>query len=328
MAITLNSKHKIQTKGINNREIKDSLTVEDFIDLHTDFIREKQLENLRPRTIEDHKMLFGYLSKWLQASHWFVPNQRISSTLFLEYKEYLIYEKQYAPTTVNVRLRPIKTYINWLLKHGHINTNYNHFIKLAKTTDDRINPLSKTEVKNLLAAMGDETYARYRDYILSLLILDCGIRTTEALTLTYHDVNFKDSYVIVKASESKTRTERILPISRRTLGYLKHLKEISLEHNKEYLFLASTGENRLKINDLQHNFRRYKKEANISKKCSPYVLRHTFASTMIKQGMDVFTLQRIMGHKNITTTRQYIHLDNTDIRNKHKESGILNYFLD
>lgn len=88
----------------------------------------------------------------------------------------------------------------------------------------------------MLNAIGDDTYARFRDYIISILILDCGIRTTESLTLTYHDVNYKNSYVVVKASESKTRNERILPISRRTLGYLKHLKDISLKYIKSTFF--------------------------------------------------------------------------------------------
>jgi len=81
-----------------------------------------------------------------------------------------------------------------LLKHGHISINYNHFIKLVKTTDDRINPLSRTEVKDLLNAIGDETYARFRDYIISILILDCGIRTTEALTLTHYEVHFNSCF--------------------------------------------------------------------------------------------------------------------------------------
>jgi len=74
----------------------------------------------------------------------------------------------------------------------------------------------------------------------------------------------------------------------------------------EYLFLSTTGLKRIDANDIFHNFRQYKKDAGIIKKCTLYVLRHTFAAEMVKKGVDIFTLQRMMGHKNITTTRQYV----------------------
>jgi len=327
MAINLKQKHRIQTSVNVDRPKDDTLTIEDFINYHTDFVREKQLENLSLRTIEDHKILFRYLTRWIEQSHWSDTNQCVQKSIFLDYKEYMLFEKNYAPCTVNLRLRPIKTYINWLLKQEHIKVNYNNFIKLVKVSDDRVHPLSRAEVKRLINAIGDSTYARYRDLIITLTILDCGIRIFELLQLTVHDVNFKESFILVRASVSKTRTERVLPISRQTLAYLEQLRDIALEQNQEHLFLASSGENVLNRNDVFHNFRRYKAEANITKKCTPYVLRHTFATEMVKIGVDIFTLQRMMGHKNITTTRQYVFLDNEDLISKHKSSGILNHFL-
>lgn len=159
MAITLKSKHKIRTNVQNNRQLKDTLPYQDFIELHTDFVREKQLENLSERTISDHKMFFGYFTKWLLQSNWFEPDQCISKSVFLDYKEYMMHEKKYASCTINQRLRLIKTYINWLIKHGHITMNYNNFIKLVKVSDNRVQPLS---IK-LLATIGNETYARFRD---------------------------------------------------------------------------------------------------------------------------------------------------------------------
>lgn len=239
----------------------------------------------------------------------------------------MIYDKNYAPCTINLRLRPLKTYINWLLRHDHISINYNHFIKLVKVSDDRVHPLSIPDVKKLLNAIGDDTYARYRDYSISLTILDCGIRINELIQLTVHDITFQESFILVRVSISKNRTERVLPISRHTFSYIKQLSDIAKEENQTFIFLASSGKNAIKKDDIFHNFRRYKKEAGIINKCTPYVLRHVFATQMVKQGVDIFTLQRMMGHKNITTTRQYIYLDNNNIIAKHKASGILNRFL-
>lgn len=327
MAITLNSTHKIKTSIRNNQQKSDILTLQHFIDLHTDFVREKQLENLSPRTINDHKYLFTFFTRWLPTSNWSDTNQSVQKSTFIDYKEYMLCEKNYAPCTVNIRLRPLKAYINWLYKNHHITINYNTFIKVVKVSDDRVHPLSKSDVKKLINTIGDHTYARYRDLILTLTILDTGIRINELLQLTLHDINFRESYIVVQASVSKTRTERILPISRYTLSYLESLKDIALEQGQEHLFLSTTGKKPIGAQDIFLNFRRYKEEAGIIKKCTPYVLRHTFATEMVKCGVDIFTLLRLKGHKKITTIRQYVFLDNADIIAKHKESGILVHFL-
>ena len=137
------------------------------------------------------------------------------------------------------------------------------------------------------------------------------------LNLKVDDIYSKEKYILVRAKVSKTRTERILPISSQVINLLSQLCEISGEFNQEYIFLSSTGKNKIGTQDIFHNFRRYKKGANIKQKCTPYVLRHTFATEMVKKGMDIFTLQRIMGHKNITTTRQYVFIGENDIKNSH-----------
>ena len=335
MAITLKAKNRIQTSMKGVHKIQEELTIQEFIDLHTDFIRDKRLENLSQRTIEDHIYLFSFFTRWITKSHWFdgnqyeenITKQYLNKHIFNEYKEYMIYEKHYAACTVNVRLRPLKTYINWLNKNNFISINYNLFIKLLKTDEDKVRPLTKMEIKKLLETISDYTYARFRDSIITLTILDCGIRIKELLSLTIYDINEKDSYLNIRASVSKTRSERILPISKYTLNLIVQLKNIAIENNNEYLFLSTSGKNAIHTQDIFHNFRRYKAEAGIIQKCTPYILRHTFATEMVKQGVDIFTLQRIMGHKNITTTRQYIHLDNNDLIFKHNEIHILDHFL-
>ncbi len=324
MAISMNGRNKIETTVKNDQLSKKELLVKDFIVLHTEFVRDKMLENLAQKTIKDHKNISNFLVRWIEQSHWSDKNQYVAKSLFLDYKEHMMFEKNYAPCTVNVRLRPIKAYINWLLKNEHLNTNYN---KLVKVAEDRVHPLTKSEIKKLINAIGNCTYARFRDLTISICILDCGIRIGELLQLTYHDVSFSKSYIIVRAEVSKTRTERVLPISRQTLSHLEQLKDIAIEQNQTHLFLSTTGEKVIAESDVFTNFRKYKEEANITKKCTPYILRHTFATEMVKKGVDIFTLQRMMGHKNITTTRQYVFLNEDDIINKHREVDILNSLL-
>ncbi len=71
---------------------------------HTYIYTDTKIQSELLQRIEDHKILFRYLTRWIEASAWFDTNQRVCKTLFLERKEFLVYEKKYAPTTVNVRL--------------------------------------------------------------------------------------------------------------------------------------------------------------------------------------------------------------------------------
>lgn len=323
----MKGRKKIETSVKTDLISNSELTVDDFISLHIDFMRDKMLENLAHVTIQDHKNIFKFFVRWLKQTHWFDENQHVGKTLFLEYKEYLIFERNYAPCTVNVRLRPLRTYINWLLRNHYITTDYTIFLKLVRVPEDRVQPLSKTEVRKLINVIGNYTYARFRDLALTICILDCGIRIGELLQLTYFDINFTGGYIVVRAEVSKTRTERILPVSKKTLDFLQQLKDITVEQKQIHLFLSTTGKKVIAESDIFTNFRKYKKEANITKKCTPYVLRHTFATGMVKKGVDIFTLQKMMGHKNITTTRQYVYLGEEDILKKHKEIDILSDFL-
>ena len=108
MAITLKQKHRIQTSGKNNQVNTTTITYSDFINLHPNFIQEKSLENLSSRTINDHKMFFGYFTNWLNESNWFDVNQGIQKSVFLDYKEYMLFDKKYASCTINLRLRTLK----------------------------------------------------------------------------------------------------------------------------------------------------------------------------------------------------------------------------
>jgi len=70
-------------------------------------------------------------------------------------------------------------------------------------------------------------------------------------------------------------------------------------------------------------FRNYGRKAGIKGRCTPHVFRHTFATNFIRKGGNVFTLQRIMGHSTLLTTRKYIQLDIEDLKQKHKQFSLL-----
>ncbi len=70
-----------------------------------------------------------------------------------------------------------------------------------------------------------------------------------------------------------------------------------------------------------------RRKAGVTVRCTPYIFRHTFATNFVKRGGDVFTLQKIMGHSDISTTRKYIQLTDEDLKNKHRMINTVDDFI-
>lgn len=306
-------------------ESTNSLSVLDFVKLHDTFVNQKRLEGLAPRTLSDYVTHMNYLKRWLETEQRLVGNRWLEKALFNEYSAQMILNN-FAPNTINIRLRTLKTYLNWLRSESYLVEDLASKIKYLRVPKDTIKPLSSIEIKRVLKAVDTSSYAGFRDYCLMILILDNGIRINEAVNIKVDDVDIKRKVLVVRGATAKTRNERFLPISKKTAGLLEQLIQIAKDNSEEYLFLSSLG-GRLDTLIAIKNFRKYAKKAGLNKRCTPHIWRHTFAVNAVKAKMDVFTLQRILGHASLSTTRLYVQLDDEFITAKHSEAGVLNRFL-
>ncbi|BEP29717.1 hypothetical protein [Helicovermis profundi] len=93
MAISMKGKTNYKTTMNNIPKYREKMLIQTYLDLHDEFIRDKELENLSDRTIKDHIYIFKIFSKWLLASDWSYENQYVQKALFIDYKDYMINEK-------------------------------------------------------------------------------------------------------------------------------------------------------------------------------------------------------------------------------------------
>ena len=179
-------------------------------------------------------------------------------------------------------------------------------------------------IRELLKQPDRTTFSGLRDYVFMLLTLDTGIRPFEALQLRANDVT--KNGVMIAEKVSKTRQPRILPISIQTIHAINKLLSVRHQTWDEtgFIFCSQSG-NRLDTRGLQLRFRQYSKDVGVT--VTPYHLRHVFALTFIRNGGDVFALQRIMGHSKLDMTRHYVNLVQTDIVKSHAKASPLTTFL-
>ncbi|MPN37926.1 Tyrosine recombinase XerC [bioreactor metagenome] len=161
---------------------------------------------------------------------------------------------------------------------------------------------------------------------MMLVMLETGVRVNEACNIMITDINKKMKLLTIRGEVAKTREERHLPISTKTMKFLERLINVAETNGELYLFNSSYG-NKLETLSVIKNFEKYGKRAGITHRCTPHIFRHTMAVNSVKAGMDIFTLQKLLGHSNITTTRQYIQLNTEDLISMHNKVNVINKFI-
>lgn len=279
------------------------------------FVLFKKAEGQSARTIKDYSCHIAHLfnecpQAWNPAD---ASRARAAVLSFLS-------QDGIAPATFNIRLNCLKAFFSWLVDEGAFTGNPVEGIKKRKA-EPRIVQHSAEVLTKLLNLPDKSTYCGKRDYALMCMSLDTAIRPSEALSLTVDDVNLKDMVVLVRASISKTRKSRTLPFSVETA---RAIQALIMARPKEWdtplLFTNHEGE-RLTASGWRQRLKKIYAPKLGLKRLSPYDLRHDAALHFLRNGMNPFALQAIMGHSNLETTKHYIALVEADIREAHEAAS-------
>lgn len=320
-------------KPIKRRRTAPLRTTENDISISFDDARDyvyayKKSEGLREKTLEDYIQMQDYFRDWMKEHYpEIIYINDVTSGMIREYINFLqtdhfnnrTQEYGLSPVTINIRIRNMGAFYNVLHKEKFINHNPMALIKMLKTDEDTFKPLTEDEINRLLSVPNIEEYAQFRDLVSMTLILDTGIRVSEMFDLKIEHVDFKSRAIYLPGEISKNRKSRILPLSNHVLSLLMELiTEVKHNWNADYVFVSNFG-GKYMPNSFRRRLDIYKKKAGIDKRVTPHGLRHQFCRDYIMNGGDIFTLQRIAGHNDITTTRKYIQFTNDDLKAKHAQ---------
>jgi len=214
------------------------------------------------------------------------------------------------------RLTVIKNFHQFLVKSSMLKEDVTSNLKGPKLEKNLPNTLSIEEVDNLLNIECNTVYD-YRNKAILELLYSTGLRISEALNLTFHDISFTSCTIKVVGKGSK---ERIVPISDVALLNLEkyiEVRDLINKKNSEYLFLNSRGLQLSRVGFFK-NLQKIMREKGITKQVTPHTLRHSFASHMIEYGADLRVVQELLGHSDISTTKIYTHISNKKIENDYK----------
>lgn len=222
-----------------------------------------------------------------------------------------------SPTTIARKLASIKAFYRFLTAERYIRRDPAEVLEAAQKGIHLPKFLSVQEVDELLEQPNLGTLEGYRDKTMLETLYATGMRVSELVSVPVENVDLKMQYLIVMGKGSK---ERMLPLGRTALKYLDRYLNVvrpQLLHNKpdscKELFVTSWGGplTRQRVNELLEG---YAQSAGITKRVTPHMLRHSFATHLLNNGTDLRVVQELLGHADISTTQIYTHLDMARLR--------------
>jgi site-specific recombinase XerD len=213
--------------------------------------------------------------------------------------------------------RMLKTLFNYLNEYEYIAKNPMKRIRKPIVEKRLIKTYTGDDIAKILHSFNTNDFIGLRNYTLMVLLFSTGIRKGEVgIRLT--DVDMVTGFITVIGKGDK---ERVIPIGaglKRTLKvYLRKRQDFLNENNfsSTYIFIGKRG-NKLSSSALNNIFRSLKESLGLpdNKRVSAHVWRHTFAKAFLLNGGEPFTLQKILGHSSLQTTRVYINLNDNEVK--------------
>ena len=282
------------------RELSD-LTVHNY---------EKQLNKFRHFVRENYEVI---LFEDLKPYH---VKQYISS----------LQERECKPAYINDLLKAVKCMCTYAQREGYSEEILTKRVRNVKQPKVLIHTFNSKEILRMIKYFNGSDYISIRNKMILMIFFDTGIRLSELTNMKLDQI--QDSYFVIYG---KGRKERVVPknpaVGKFLYKYLTAREKYFMARNceDEYVFLSKNGK---RLNN--EAIRVFMKEAanavgvNPNVRVSPHTCRHTFAHQQLKNGLDLYSLSRLLGHESVTVTQRYLEsIEDTQILTSARKTSVL-----
>lgn len=226
--------------------------------------------------------------------------------------------------TQNYYLIALRAFLKFLRKRGIESLNPER-IELAKVPERSLDLISTQELNRLMDAPDIQSLSGLRDKAILELLFSTGLRVSELCSLSQEDVDLSRDEFSVRGKGDKVRVVFLSDTARNAIrAYLKERKDFDDAMFIQYGKNAKQSdvknkELRLTSRSVQRIIKRYATIAGITRKVTPHVIRHSFATDLLSNGADLRSVQALLGHANIATTQIYTHVTDKHLLDIHKK---------
>lgn len=271
-----------------------------------EFEVECQIKRFSARTIKgyvnNNLLMANYLAHEFQVSE----IQEVTTAHLKKYMQFLVTTNHKA-TYINGILKCIRAFFKYCVHEEIIAVNPSLRVSWEKEPKVLIETFTDEEVKRMLTVFDYSDYLSARNRLILTLAFDTGMRNTEICSILNTDIS--DTYLLVHGKGDKQRNVPISPYLKKTMVRYERIKNVYfknkiLKHNN---YLLSRTAEPLTKEALEWIFKNAGEQAKVRPelRCSPHTARHYYAQANLRNGLDIYSLSRLMGHVNTNITKTY-----------------------
>ena len=282
---------------------KSNLSIQEAFDL---FIRKCKIKNLTDLSISSYEKKMVHFYEFIDKSE---PITAVTKDTVDDYILWLRENTEANDITINSYLRSVRAFLYFCMEDRYIPTFKIQLIKAEKkiketyTDDELVRLLEKPDVDNC-------SFSCYKTWVFENYLLGTGNRISTALDLHIGDINFQSGVIVLR--KTKNRKQQIIPLSATLEEILQGYLQIRGGEADDYVFCNEYGE-QASCRTYQQLVRRYNRKRGVEK-TSCHTFRHTFAKNWILNSGDMFRLQKILGHSDLTVTKEYVNMFGQDLQ--------------
>ena len=224
-----------------------------------------------------------------------------------------------SPRSLSRYLSAYRQFFRWLVREGKIDSDPVALIESPKTGRGLPKALTEEQVESLLAAPDTGTSLGMRDKAMLELMYATGLRVSELVGLELSNINLNQGVVRVIGKGQK---ERLVPIgdeAHESLNaYLSGSRPELLQGVQTDYVFVTTRKSGMTRQAFWYMVRRYAEVCDVSRKMSPHMLRHSFATHLLNHGADLRVVQLLLGHSDLSTTQIYTHIAREGLKRMHE----------
>jgi integrase/recombinase XerD len=297
----------------NYPQEKNFLEAYDLPEMMEDYLFELEIRNYSHNTIKTYRSIINNLYKFLKDEKELNDERQV----LREFKRYIRYLKREKNVSQNY-IYLVTVVIKKFFEFGGITILEE--VKTPKRTKSLPKSLNEDEVKSLINALDSyepvdsasptSESLKLRNKLILALLYSSGLRVSELVTLQTKNVDLDERTIRIRGKGEKDRIVLFDDLTRDMI--IQFLQKRSCD--SEYLFVNRQG-NHLTPRYVQMMIKDYARVAGIRKKVTPHILRHSFATHLLKNGVDIRAIQQLLGHSNLSTTQIYTSVDMETLKN-------------